>query len=202
MKKVLWLIVCLMTMVLSVNAEEKVSEYTQSYFSMSFDIEASAPKNNTFTFFVNCASMENAKNDVCGFMLDSDRVNEFINNLNLIKNKFVEWTNTAKNNNVVSFSKEFDINFKSLKAYFKYGRDYHFSKFTFKPYFMVTKDGKCVAVFVSGKITASDNQFMDYDGICLTFTSANEFDDFIKALDTKNVLNKAYDNKVKKDLFK
>lgn len=202
MKKFIMALVCLMTMVLSVNAEKKVSEYSQSYFGKCFDIEASAVKNGSFTFFINCLSAEDNSTDRCGFTLESDRVEDFINTIKSVKEKFVEWEKTARDNNITDFDKHFDVKFKSVIGYFQYGKSYHFSKFTFKPYFKVTSTGSCVAVFKSGELTASDNRFIDYDGIYLTFTSASEFDDFINALDINKVLNKENVEKTKGSLFK
>lgn len=183
-----------------IHAEKKVSEYYLSYFNKTYEIQATEPKNGVFEFYIYCHSKDD---QTIGFSIESKDIPEFINALNKVKLKFNEWSKTAKENNVSEFDKDFDIKFKSVTAFFSYGRDWHFSfQVKMKPYFKVTKTGDHLIVFDSGELTASDNRYMDVEGFMLAFSSEKEIDDFIKAIDVDSVL-KAESNKNKvDDLFK
>lgn len=185
-------------------AQKKVNEYSVKYTSSegkpSFDIEATEPKNGKFTFYIYGWSMDSE--DQVGFSIDSKKLPEFFNSLRAVGDKFEEWSKTAKDNQVTDYDKKFDVKFGTYSAFFKYGRDWHFCRFQFSPYFKVTKDGECLAIFKSYRLTASDNRFMNHEGFMIPFSSKEEIEDFIKALDPNPVLNSESTNAAKDDLFK
>ena len=185
-------------------AEKKVSEYSLAYTrnigETSFDIEATEPKNGKFTFYIYCWSMDSEKK--VGFSIESKKLPEFFTALRAVGEKQEEWTKTAKDNNVTDYDKQFDVKFASNSAFFKYGKDWHFCGFRFSPYFKVTKEGECLAVFKSNKLTANDNRFMHHDGFAIPFSNKEEIEDFIKALDPAPILNSEGTNAAKDELFK
>lgn len=185
-------------------AQKKVTDYSLEYASAngktSFDIEATEPKNGKFTFYIYAWSMDSEEQ--VGFSIDSKKLPEFFAALRAVGDKLEEWTKTAKDNNVTDYDKKFDVKFSYNSAFFKYGRDWHFCNFKFAPYFKVTKDGECLAIFKSYKLTASDNRFMNHDGFMIPFSSKEEIEEFIKALDPNPVLNTEGTNAAKNDLFK
>ena len=195
-------IVFLLCVIFSCNtfAEDKISEYYSSIWKETYRIEASQPKNGKFEFFIYCHSFDAIHKKV-GFSINSKDVEDFTSNLLSVKSKFLEWGKTAQQNNVDEYSKEFDIRFKSVDAFFLYGSEYKFAfNIRLKPKFMIIK-GKPYAVFNSGKLVASSNRFMDVKGFSLVFSNADEFDEFIKALDVDNVLNKDSKEKQLDTLF-
>ena len=203
MKKLLILLFVVMCCNLSF-AEDKVSEYSLAYTSSngktSFDIEASEPKNGKFTFYVYAWSMESEEK--VGFSIDSKDLPKFFESLRAVGDKFEEWAKTARDNKVTDYDKEFDVKFSSNTAFFKYGKKWCFCGIKFRPYFKVTKDGECLAIFKSYKLTANDNRFMHHDGFLIPFSSKDEIEDFIKALDPIPVLNRESTNAAKDNLFK
>lgn len=192
---------------LFVMAEEKVSEYSMSYFGgygdqEVFDIEASSVKNEKFSFYIYC-SPKGGKTDKIGFILKSKEVKEFCEQLNAIKPKFEEWSKTAKDNNVTNYDKKFDTDFSSTNAFFLYGSKWCFSySFKFKPYFKVTNDGECLVVFNIGELTSVSNRFMTNKGFMMVFKSSQEIDAFIQALDVDKVFKKGEEKAKENDLFK
>lgn len=188
---------------LVVFAQKKVNEYSMEYFKgngTTYDIEATEPKNGKFTFYIYGCSSSSQKE--VGFYVDSKDLENFVESLRSIENKFEEWKKTAKDNDVTDYYKSFDIKFKSVGVFFKYGRKYHHTSVSFKPYFKVTNDGDCLAVFKSGELTASDNRYMHHDGFFLVFLSKQEIEDFIKALDPTLVLSKESKKEETDNLFK
>ena len=183
-------------------AQKKVNEYSMEYFknNPTYDIEATEPKNGKFTFYIYGCSLD-AEKEV-GFSVESKDLEKFVESLRSIEDKFEEWTKTAKDNNVTDYDKNFDAKFKSVRVFFKYGSKYHSTYVKFSPYFKVTKNGECIAVFRTRELTASDNQFMHHDGFMLAFSSKQEIEDFIKALDPNPILSKESKNEATDNLFK
>lgn len=118
-----------------------------SYFGKAYDVGATEVKNGEFSYYIDCASWED-DTDVVGINFKSTKIQEFQNKMNEIKNKYVEWTNTAKQNGVTNFDKNFDIKLPNVNCFFMYG-DYHFSfNRTPNAYFKVTTDGECYAIYI------------------------------------------------------
>lgn len=194
------ILILVLTLSSFVQAQKKVSEYSSSFFDKTFEVQASEPKNGIFSFFIHCESKDKHK---VGFILKSNDVPDFINSLNEIKQKFSEWEDTAKKNNVTDFDKEFNTKFNSVRTFFTYGSDWHFeSGVRVKPYFKVTQDGQCLIIFNSRELTASDNQFMTVKGFILAFSSIKEVDEFINALDFDTVINEESKKEKTENLFK
>lgn len=182
-------------------AQEKFSEYDMSYFNKKYDIEVGTIKNGNCSFYIYCEPKDNTKK--VGFILESKNVESFCNQLNSIKQKYSEWTKTAKDNNVTSYDKKFDVNFKSVSAFFLYGSKWCLSyAISFKPYFKVTSDGECLVVFNVGELTASSNRFMTVKGFMMAFNSLDEIDEFIKAFDLQKMQDNEMKEKEKDNLFK
>ncbi len=201
MKKLLLTFIAMIAF-LNANSQTKVSEYSSAYFNETYAVNATMPKNDKFTFYIDCASAETKKVDDCGIIIPSDKLDGFINRLRSMEEKFEEWTKTAKENNVTNYDKDFDINWGMYKYYFKYGSNWHFCSATLKPYFKVTSDGQCLVVFNSRKLTASDNRFMTYEGVYIVFTSSDEIENFIASIDANNVYEKQKNQENKDELFK
>ena len=73
-----------------VNAEDKVSEYTMSYFNGKvYNIEATAVEKGKFTYYIYCESKD--YHEKIGFSLKSDQITHFVEQLRSIEGKFEEW---------------------------------------------------------------------------------------------------------------
>ena len=108
---------------------------------------------------------------------------------------------TAKDNNVTDFDKNFETNFKSVGTFWLYGSKWCFSSVKFRPYFKVTNEGETLAVINVGKMTASSNQFMDTKGFMIVFSSVEEIEDFIKAIDPSHAIERTREQDNKATLF-
>lgn len=175
--------------------------YFEKITHKAYDIEATIPQNGKFKYYIHCQS-RNPDDYNVGFSLESKQLEDFINSMKLLKEKFIEWGETAKQNNVIDFEKKFDIKFKTVDTFFKYGTKWCFDKTKLAPYFRVTKEGEYIAVFSIGRMTASSNEFMHHPGFAMAFISTEEIDEFISALDPSIVLEKGTNNSVTDELFK
>lgn len=199
MKKILLTVLLISACFIS-HAEKKVSEYYSGYYRETFDIKATDVKDGNFKFYINCHSVDS--HQPVGFSLLSEDVPLFIIALSGIKDKYSEWSEVAKKNGVIDYDKYFEIPFPKVNAFFKYGRDWYFRfNFELKPYFKVTKSGKCLVVFNSGKLISTNDPYIDVDGFNLIFCTVDEIDEFIKALDISNVLEKSIADKEIDALF-
>lgn len=187
---------------LNIHAEEKISEYSMSFFGQeSYDIETSTIKNGKFTYYIYTKSKE--KDGICGLMINSTKIQELFDALRQIETKFEEWSKTAVENDITNYDKSFEIILPKMDCFFKYGSKWCFHYgWKIKPYFKVTDSGKCLVVINIGKLTASTNQFMHHDGMMMAFSSVNEIEDFIEAMNPEHTINNKLEEKKKDDLFK
>lgn len=152
-------------------------------------------------FYVECASLDKLiKNG--GITIDAKKLADFKAALTAARDRFVEWSGVAIQNGVTELTKEMEISSPSIQGYWLQG-EWHFDFSQALTYrFTILKDGKHVLVVTTGKLQASDNQFMDHDGMALAFTSAAEIDALIAGLDPAKVTAHFEEKKKKADLFK
>lgn len=58
------------------------------------------------------------------------------------------------------------------------------------------------AMLLLRDLQASDNRYIEHDGLFMIFSSDEEIDDFINAIDSKHVIEKAEKKANTDDLFK
>lgn len=181
-----------------ISAQEVIDNYTMSYFNKNYEIEASTGKNNNFTIYIQ-VNAERSKTKA-NYMIKSDKLNEFKEALILTKDKYVEWTKVAKENNVTDMSKDIDIKFPNIdiawlgtKWFFSFGKK-------LSPKFMILKNGQNIVSFVN-KNTASSNQYID-ETTYWVFADVKEFEEFILKLDFDKIKVKLEKSENKAELFK
>jgi hypothetical protein len=187
--------------------QETYSTYTNSVTKLEYKIQISTKEDGTFSLFIDAMPMGNSMVEKGGFSIKSQQLQGFLNNLTFAYNKFIEWDSTAKANNVTSLRKEMDIKSQKISGYFLYGSDWKFD-FLVKPTFIysIMAFGEDENIWhgllvYSGKMTASNNEFMDCEGFSLTFSNADEIKIFMELIDFKSI--EEFINKPKtEDLFK
>lgn len=197
MKKILFFISCLFSLVTF--AQDKIASYTMSFFEgRVFDIAAGEPKDNgDFSFYIYVAG-EHTNESVC-LSIDNKQVPAFINALEIMKEKFPEWKETAIKNNVSDIKKEFPVTFPKMTVAW-YGTKWWFAfNKTFTPQFFVFKDGSCAAV-TTAKVKSSSNEYIDQT-FYLVFEDASEIDTLIKGLDSSAVVKHYSSKNNAADLF-
>lgn len=192
MKKII-LVLCLLTFILPIKAQQKVGEYTNSYFSKTFSIEAS--EENVYIGVQTDLDFRTAYISV-----KVDKLELFKTALELARDKFSEWKKIAKDNNITKMSKEMPIDFPDVAVAWLYGGEWEFSfdnKINLA--FLILDDGQMVAAWAP-IVTSSSNSYIDQK-IYFAFADEKDFDDIINQLDGQRILNELLKNKNKSDLF-
>ena len=197
-KSIFAIFLCTFCIVNASFAEKNVGSYSLSYFNKQYDIEASEIKNGKFSVYIQV----NAERDITRAMIEdkSDDLEEFVQFLLKMKEKYVEWSEVAKANNVTDMSKDMDfkspsitICWSSSKWFFSFGHK-------LQPRFLILESGKMVASIYK-KVTASSNQYID-EKIYWVFSDAKEIDDLVSQLDVEKIKAKLQETQNANDLFK
>ena len=201
-REIIVLLIAFVTTISSVCGQEKITDYTSTYFEKKFDINASQDKKDTtkFTYYIDCASADKLHSRV-NLMLESSDLTDFIDFLNKIKATYTKWQETAKQNNVTELEKEIDIKPFKCQSAFIYGKwNFDFAvKLT--PRVKIIKN-EMVLIVRSDELESSSNQFMKHDGFYLIFSSAKEIDEFINEIAVEKLKEHFRKKNKSEDLFK
>lgn len=198
MKNVVLLFTCLM-FAINTFGQDKIATFTMSYFEKEpvYDIKASEAGD----FYISLHSLD-ASSSKGGINVDVSDLNKFKAAIDSAKTKYVAWSNVAKENGVNELDKDIS-QYPFVDSYFWYGNEWHFNKHTLlKIRLKILSSDKHILVVTTGKLQASDNQFIDSDGLALAFLSVSEIDSFLSALDPISVVTHYEEKKKKVDLFK
>ena len=180
-------------------SETVVSEYYAT--EAKFNIEADYNKHNVLKVYIEIYSGD----DYVKYLgLDNEQeVENFRNNILLIIEKFQEWSNTAKTNNVSDFIKNFPITFNSIDVIWKSysSGDYHFAYNQIIPIlFWVNEEQEHKIAIRKSDVTSSDNKYTKCDVFTL-FSSTEELKGLYNALDLDKIKNKLNKKTNIDDLF-
>ena len=196
MKKII-LVLCLLTFILPIKAQQKVGEYTNSYVSKTFSIEAVEKNNKIEVVYIGIST--DHKSRPAYIIVKGEDLELFKTALELARDKFSEWKKVAKENNITEMSKEMSINFPKVtvawhgtKWWFSFGNKINFR-------FLILDDGKMVAHWTS-KVTSSSNRYIE-EYIYFAFANEEDFNGIINQLDGQRILNELFKNKNKSELF-
>ena len=185
MKKIL-LLIAFALLATSVYAEKIVATYTMS--GTQRNIEAGIDSKGALNVFIQVVG-ENSEYVMIRVEGEED-IKRFISQLAYCKNKFVEWEQVAKSNNVSDFKKEIDATFPNVEVWWVGLEWYSSDKKNFiKPIFLV--NGGDAAFGTTGAATHWNNEFISQTFYIL-FETANEVQSLINALDIskiKSILN-------------
>ena len=197
MKKII-LVLCLLTFILPIKAQQKVGEYTNSYFSKTFSIEVAEKNNKIENVYIGVQTDLDFRKAYIS--VDGEDLELFKNALELARDKFSEWKKIAKDNNITEMCKEIGIDFPEVAVAWLYGGEWEFSfdnKINLA--FLILDDGQMVAAWAP-IVTSSSNSYIDQK-IYFAFADEKDFDDIINQLDDQRILNELLKNKNKSELF-
>lgn len=187
---------------ISTNAQKKFTEYSLSYWTdkTTYNIEVSNNGNELEKIYIDVHTLDTLQKEG-SINISKKRLPDFITFLNECKSKYVEWSKTAKANNVTDLNKAIETEKKfTSDVAFRYGK-WQFTSARISPKFILDKKGIFLAL-TTGELQSSSNQFMKMDGLALVFSSEDEISDFIGKLNLVEIENFIKDNSDKKDLFK
>lgn len=171
----------------SVSAEKVVATYTMS--GAKRNIEAGIDRKGALNVFIQVVGeySDYVMIQVAG---EAD-INKFRTQLAYCKNKFIEWEQVAKRNNVSTFKKEIDAKFPNVEVWWVGLEWYSSDKKNFiKPWFFVNDGDAAFGTYGLARHWAND--FIDQEFYIL-FESAYKIQTLINALDIakiKNALNR------------
>lgn len=197
MKKII-LVLCLLTFILPIKAQQKVGEYTNSYFSKTFSIEAAEKNNKIENVYIGVQTDLDFRKAYIS--VEGEDLELFKNALELARDKFSEWKKIAKDNNITEMCKEMGIDFPEVAVAWLYGGEYEFSfdnKINLA--FLILDDGQMVAAWAP-TVTSSSNRYIDQK-IYFVFADEKDFDDIINQLDGQRILNEFLNTKNNSKLF-
>ncbi len=207
MKKLLLTLFCL-ALFLSPSFSQKVySEYNSIYFNSKYNLEVSFDEEDQskYDIWINATSIDDLV-EKTGIKVNSNKIDLFVKSLNLIKEKYIEWTTVAKTNNVEELKKDFNIDIPTVDGFFYFGDEWEFD-YSVKPTarFIILKNKKgelCYVLLISsGGLTSSSNEYIKSDGLYIALSSIKEIEDFISGVSPETILS--FKNKPKtEDLFK
>lgn len=185
-------------------SQESFGSYQMSYFTTSkpYLVRASEPKNDDFSWYVGCVG-ETSTQDAF-IIIENKKMNDFVEYINFLEDIYVKWSDVATQNKITSRTvKEItDTPSNDVSAGWKYG-NYHFDfNVTLSARFIVLEGGAKILVIDTGKLQASDNQFIDSKGNMLVFSNKMEIENFKSLLSEKKVLDFYTEKNKQKDLFK
>ena len=186
---------------LSLKAQEKLSSYKID--NTNYSVQINVIDSTNYKLYIDMYSLDNIHETV-GIMVDTNQRNDLEDAIKKAKLKFIEWKKVAIKNSVKDFNKSMDISV-SAGAYFLYGDEWRFQydiNLSFS--FMVFESKGRVYYYLvmsTGKLTASDNEYMTVDGAGNLFSTTTEINSFIHSISLDVI--KSYLNKPKtEDLFK
>lgn len=201
MKKFIFAMVAMIA-TMSMYAQQKVGEYTNSYVSKTFSIEAVEKNNKIEEVYIGIPTDLGSRtySRSAYIVVKGKDLELFKTALELARDKFSEWKKVAKENNVTEIDKEMGINFPKVTVAWLYGRKWWFSfgnKVNLK--FLTLDNGQMVAAWAP-TVTSSSNRYIDQE-IYFVFGGEEDFNSIIDQLDTQRILNELLNTKNQSDLF-
>ena len=118
------LIVTFNALFINATSQEVLNTYENTILEKEFDIQLSKDKKGLFTIWIDAYSADKL-HDEGGLMVKEKQYPKFLEALKEAQNKYNEWCQTAKENNVLELNKKMEIKCK-IAGYFIYGKKWHF----------------------------------------------------------------------------
>ena len=185
MKKIL-LFIAFTLLTTSVYAEKIVATFTMS--GTKRNIEAGIDNKGALNIFIQVVG--EYSDYVMIRVTGEEDIKRFVSQLIHCKNKFIEWEQVAKRNNISDFKKEIDATFPNVEVWWV-GLEWYssYKKNFIKPLFLV--NGGDASFGATGAATHWNNEFIT-QSFYILFETAYESQSLINALDItkiKRVLN-------------
>ena len=180
MKKIL-LLISFALLTTSVYAEKIVATYTMS--GTQRNIEAGIDNKGALNVFIQVVGEQSEY--VLIRVIGEEDIKRFITQLTYCRDKFIEWEQVAKRNNVSDFKKEIDATFPNVEIWWV-GLEWYssYKKNLIKPLFLVNNGD--AAFGATGAVTHWNNEFIDQTFFIL-FETANEVQSLINALNITKI---------------
>lgn len=182
-------------------AQEKVNDFEMSYFEKpSFDISATEDKGE-ISYYISMYSMEGERSPVVLMIDNESELDNFITDVQTAAQTYAKWDSVSVVNNVMDLDKEMTVSSPGMESAFHYGSSWNFDYSTTLTYNFKHVSDSPRLIIRTGKLQSGSNQYIDSDGGVFVFSSLEEIDDFVSALELQHA-KKYFSNKAnKEDLF-
>ena len=174
-------------LILSASAlgQEAISSYMMSYFeNPSYEVSA-VQEDDDYEYFIDMYSLAGENRPVVLMVEKPEDLASLISNMEQARDKYAEWDSISVANNVTDLEKEMSIKPKNLKCAFTYG-DWNFDYSVRLTYRFKHIDGAPLLIISTGELNSYSNQYIDSKGGVFVFSSVDEINEFVNALDRKN----------------
>jgi hypothetical protein len=165
-------------------AQDVLSTYT-TYDESSYNVLIETNSNNECKLYVFTQSKDNLVEEI-GFILNSDKRLEFVENFEQAKVKYIEWADVSKKNNITSAKEYMDIKNPNITGIFYYG-DWKYDAFVKTRFSYIVNDGAYFLVLQSGEMTSGSNSYIKCSGFIIIFKNVEEIEKFINAISTDTI---------------
>lgn len=187
MKKFFFSLVILLS-ASSVSAQSLITTFSGNYLNRTYKVKATQPDTKgRFDLYVEMISLDNVSDQIY-LVTHRNSLEKCRMVLNAVAEKYVEWSAIAIKNHTEKINKKIEVKIPNFvfSAVFKYG-DWH-QKANIKPVFVFSFEDDAAQLLIStGKVQATDNQFISSDGGVIVLSSLDEITNFIDCFDEKLV---------------
>lgn len=190
----------------------ELDKYEMSYLKKDFIIEVK--NDNTIKkkkkdinkylidYYISVQSKEDINNnDRISLLIKHYKYDKFIEYLENIKSKYVEWKNIAIANNIEEINKTIEIKAPIIDAVFHYS-DWHMDGLVHLETKFTKFDDNFSILINSDELTSWSNEFIKNKGFLMIFRSEEEIEDFINKLNNEKAIELIKSKEAKEDLFK
>lgn len=192
MKKLFIFIVLFLTLANIYGQETVLGTYNCSYLDKKCGV---AYSERAESYFIYISSGKN--HDDMSVIVNNKDIQEFRDALTAARDKYVEWTKVAKENNVKSFNKYMDIEFPEVKIMWGNKSPQISLGAKPEPRFMVNDGEYRLLLFSGKKVAAFDNEYITEQAYWI-FLSVDEINQLLKLI-SPETLNKKIESKAKTD---
>lgn len=162
---------------LHIAAQTQYSTYTTSYVDKTYKASVGFDDKDNYMVFLEMFSLD--KLDAPGgIVMDEAEHIVFTRQVWEARQKYAEWSETARKNNIQNFEKIIDMPCYT-KAYFLFANEWRFQFLVKLVFAYKVIDGNHLLVVKTPKLQDDKNEFVAHDGFAIIFSSPNEIDKFI-----------------------
>lgn len=129
----------------TISAQAKIGSYYSQFFDSTYEINAFKQSKDKYEVHIDVASV--GMDPPASLIIQCEHLDAFKQSLSDIRDKYIEWTNLAKENNITNLAKNIYIKLPHIRVTW-YNTKWHFSyEQNLTPIFAVGDDGRYVVFF-------------------------------------------------------
>lgn len=176
--------------------EYNIGSYKNSYDGKSYSVDVRLKNDKIEIVYIFMAT----KSGLTGyFNFKGGELDKFYNALRSMQSKFVEWSDTAKKNNIASFSKEFEVKLPKGNLFWLGNETWMAAHQRLDPMFVVSNSQPMFMLI--GSASALQNKYIT-ETFNLVFVKLEDYENFTEIFNPENALKKALENQNLSNQFK